>query len=230
MHHFFQSNSTFDRYVSNLSTATNKDQGANLKHEQNGHTNLYGEVQEAFVNNLAKALRVAGGLSESGEIKHLQKSELAHLSGLSKGTVTKLTTTTECEEAKPDLETMCKLAYALNVSPAFLLMTERDWSFLLQAVGTLEMFANPEGEREKPLIAILEDAAGKQQVDEAIRAGLTWIQTLHSDDYSVPDRLRQQKAILIMTAVAQNAFRRQGLGKKMKATALGALLGDREIN
>ena len=125
---------------------------------------------------------------------------------------------------------MCKLAHALNVSPAFLLMTPRDWSLLLQAVGTLEMFANPEGEREKPLIAILEDAAGKQQVDEAIRGGLTLMQTLHNDDYSSPDRLRQQKAILTMTAIAQSAVRRQGLGKKMKATALGAFLGDREIN
>lgn len=201
-----------------------------MDYEQDAHIDLYGEVQEAFVNNLARALRVAGGLSESGEIKHLQKSELAYLSGLSKGTVTKLTTTTECEAAKPDLETMCKLAHALNVSPAFLLMTPRDWSLLLQAVGTLEMFANPEGEREKPLIAILEDAAGKQQVDEAIRGGLTLMQTLHNDDYSSPDRLRQQKAILTMTAIAQSAVRRQGLGKKMKATALGAFLGDREIN
>lgn len=201
-----------------------------MNSERDGHTDLYQEVQEAFVNNLARVLRVAGGLSESGEIKHLQKSELAKLSGLSKGTITKLTTTTECEEAKPDLETVCKLGYALNVSPAFLLMTPRDWNLLLQAFGTLEMFANPEGEREKPLIAILEDAAGKQHVDEAIRCGLTLMQTLHNDDYSTPDRIRQQKGILAMTAIAQSATRRQGVGKKMQATALGAFLGDREVD
>lgn len=192
------------------------------------HTDLYEEIQEAFVNNMNRVLRVAGGLSDSGELLNMQKSELAETSSLSKGTITKLTDTSAYQDAKPDLETLCKLAHALNVSPAFLLMTSSDWGILLQAFGTLAMLANPEGEKESPLVAILEESAVRQ-VDDAVRSGLNLIQTLHGEDYSSEERRRQRRGILVMTAIAQNAVRRQGKAKKMQATALGAFLGDREI-
>jgi transcriptional regulator with XRE-family HTH domain len=192
------------------------------------HADLYGEVQEAFVNNMIRVLRVAGGLSKGGELLNMQKSELAKTSCLSKGTITKLTDPSTCHDAKPDLETLCKLAYALNISPAFLLMTSSDWAFLLQAVGILRMLNNAEGEKERPLVTILEESASKQ-VDEAVKSGLNLIETLHGEDYSSEERLRQRRGILVMTAIAQYAVRRQGIAKKMQATALGAFLGDREI-
>lgn len=192
------------------------------------HADLYEEVQEAFVSNMIRVLRVAGGVSDGGELLNMQKSDLAETSGLSKGTITKLTDTSAYQDAKPDLETLCKLAHALNVSPAFLLMTSSDWGLLLQAVGTLGMLDNPEGERERPLVAILEESASRQ-IDDAVKSGLNLIQTLHGEDYSSEERLRQRRGILVMTAIAQNAVRRQGKFKKMQATALGAFLGDREI-
>jgi transcriptional regulator with XRE-family HTH domain len=192
------------------------------------HADLYEEVQEAFVNNMNRVLRVAGGLSDNGELLNMQKNELAETSGLSKGTITKLTDTSAYQDAKPDLETLCKLAHALNVSPAFLLMTPSDWELLLQAIGTLRMLDNPDGEKERPLVTILEESTVRQ-VDDAARSGLKLIQTLHGEDYSSPERRRQRRGILVMTAVAQNAVRRQGKAKKMQATALGAFLGDREI-
>lgn len=192
------------------------------------HVDLYEEVQETFVNNMNRVLRVAGGLSDTGELLNMQKSELAETSGLSKGTITKLTDTSSYQDAKPDLETLCKLARALNVSPAFLLMTPSDWELLLQAVGALGMLDNPEGERERPLVGILEESAVRQ-VDEAVKSGLNLIQILHGEDYSSAERLRQRRGILVMTAIAQNAVRRQGKVKKMQATALAAFLGDREI-
>ena len=155
------------------------------------HADLYEEIQEAFVNNMNRVLRVAGGISESGELINIQKSELAELSGLSKGTITKLTDTGAYQGAKPDLETLCKLAYALNVSPAFLLMTPTDWGLLLQAFGALRMLENPEGEKERPLAAILEDAASRQ-VDDAVKSGLNLIQALYDEDYSIEERMRQR--------------------------------------
>lgn len=192
------------------------------------HANLHEEVQEAFVNNINRVLRVAGPPSETGELLNMQKSELADISGLSKGAITQLTDTSAYQDAKPSLETLCKVAQALNVSPAFLLMTPSDWEFLLQALGTIGMLNNKDGEKERPLIAILEESASRQ-VDDAVKSGLKLIQTLHGEDYSSKEKLRQRRGILVMTAIAQNAVRRQGKAKKMEATALGALLGDREI-
>lgn len=90
------------------------------------------------------------------------------------------------------------------------------------------MLNNPEGEREQPLKTILEESASRQ-IDEAVKSGLNFIETLHGEDYSSAERLRQRRGILVMTAIAQNAVRRQGKAKKMEATALGAFLGDREI-
>lgn len=200
----------------------------NNKKLERGSGDLYEEIQESFTSNVAQALRVAGGLSKNGDLVNMQKSELAEVSGLSKGTITKCTSF-DAQDAKPDLETICKLAYALNVSPAFLLMTPRDWELLIQAIGTFGMLANPEGEHEKQLVGILENAAEGKSINETVKSGLKFMQKLHADDYSTEDRAQQQKGILAMTAIVQAAFKRQGTVRKKQATALGAILGDRDL-
>lgn len=195
------------------------------------HFGLYGEVQESFVANLIRVRRVAGGIdSDSGDLMQMHKGTLASKSGLSSGTITKLTSSADVQDAKPDLETLCKLGHALNVSPAFLLMTPRDWKLLLQAVKTIQDLTNPENEHVKPLVNILEQGASSQNVNQSVSAGLRFIEKMHSESYSTDDRARQQMGILAMTAVAQGAVTRHGTALKMHATALGAILGDREIN
>lgn len=197
---------------------------------ERNHTGLYEDVQESFVANLVRARRVAGGLEHiTGDVQQLHKADLASSSRLSKGTVTKLTST-EPSDAKPDLETLCKLGSALNISPAFLLMTSRDWSLLLQAFGTIQTLVNPKAEHEKRLVQILEAGSTSQNINATVGAGLAFVEQLHDDDYSTPNRARQQIGILAMTAMAQGAVRRQGATAKMYATALGAILGDREVS
>jgi transcriptional regulator with XRE-family HTH domain len=189
---------------------------------------FYESVQETFVFNVIRALRVAGGVSETGEVLHLQKGALASRSGLSKGTVTKITSS-DPREAKPDLETICKLAYALNISPAFLLMTSQDWELLLQAFGTMQMFSNSDGEQEQALIDLLERSSTSPDVSTSVRTGLEFMGRLQGEDYSSDRNNRQQIGILAMTAMAQAAVRRQSRGKKVQATALAAMLGNREV-
>ena len=198
------------------------------KSERN-HLGLYDEVQESFVSNLVRAIRVAGGISEkTGELINLHKGDLAEQSKLSKGTITKLTSS-DPHDAKPDLETLCKLGSALNISPAFLLMTPRDWSLLLQAFGTIGSLVNSKSEHEIPLIKILEVAGTSQSLNEPVQAGLLFMKKMYGDDFSAPENARQKIGILAMTAMAQSAVRRQGSSIKMQATALGAILGNREI-
>lgn len=195
------------------------------------HAGLYEEVQEAFGLNLIRARRVAGGIdSASGELQQMQKGKLAYESDLSSGTVTKLTSTVDTQDIKPDLETICKLGHALNISPAFLLMTSRDWSFLLQALKMLQDLTDPKDDNAMPLVKILEEAARDQNFNDSVMAGLRFMEAMRNESYSKTDLARQQMSILAMTAIAQGSVKRQGTALKMYATALGAILGDREIS
>lgn len=195
------------------------------------HAGLYGEVQESFVANLIRARRVAGGVdSDSGEIQQMQKGRLASDSELSSGTITKLTSSADTQDVKPDLETICKLGHALNISPAFLLMTPRDWNLLLQAFSTVQDLTDPNDENVRPLVQILEEAAKSQNVNDSVKAGLRFMEVMRSESYATTERARQQMGILAMTAMTQGSVKRQGTALKMYATALGAILGDREIS
>ena len=91
------------------------------------------------------------------------------------------------------------------------------------------MLSNPEGEKEKPLIKILVDAANAQTPIDAANKGLEFITELRGDDYSSDEREKQQKGILALTALAQLAIKRDSSIHKMEAIALGAILGDRDL-
>lgn len=192
------------------------------------HQTLYYSVQEAFVGNLVHAARVAGEMV-GDEVNGLNKTLLAEISGLSKGTITKLTSS-DPEDARPDLETLCKIGQALNISPAFLLMTSRDWSVLIQAFGTIESLRKHNETDEQGLVAELAQASNLQKLDEAAIAGVKFVAKLTGDDFSCEDRKRQQRGILAMTAMAQASVKRYGSQQRMFAIALGAILGNREIN
>ncbi|MDK9702600.1 MAG: hypothetical protein OEL20_05625 [Sulfuritalea sp.] len=201
------------------------------KNTERKHARLYAEVQESFVANLIRARRVAGGVDvKTGDIQQMQKSQLASESELSNGTVTKLTSAADTQDAKPDLETLCKLGYALNVSPAFLLMTPRDWNLLLQAFGTIQNLTDSNGEDERYLVQVLEEATDSQNVNESVKSGLKFVEQMHREPYSTLDRARQQMGILAMTAMAQGSVKLQGAASRKYATAIGAILGDREVN
>jgi transcriptional regulator with XRE-family HTH domain len=189
---------------------------------------FYSEIKEALAVNSTCALNVAGGISESGNVVHMKKGEVTGLVDLSSGTVTSLTSSSL--EPVPSLDSICKLAYALNISPAFLLMTPRDWGILLQAFGIFEIFHKPEGEKEKTLLSILEDSTNKRHQGDSVKDGLEFMKQFRSDEYATDERLQQQKGILAMTALAQAAMKRQGKNINMQATALGAFLGDRDLS
>lgn len=203
--------------------------GLKLESENPNHAYLYGEVQESFVSNLARVLRVGGGVTENGKVMSVSKSDLAKSSGLSKGTITKLTSIADCTEAKPDLETLCKVGSAVNVSPAFLLMTRADWDLLFQAFGTLQMVANPNGQRDD-LIELLVQAAATQHVDISAARGLEFMRAMKEGELTGEQSLARQRGVLGMTAVLTGAMRRADEPMKMQATALGAVLGDRDVN
>jgi transcriptional regulator with XRE-family HTH domain len=80
-------------------------------------------------------MQVAGEL-ENGYPAKLGQEALAERAGIARSTVAKYLGAKDSDESlvNPDLETVCKLASALNVPPALLLMTPSDWSKLAQAI------------------------------------------------------------------------------------------------
>ena len=89
------------------------------------------KTQRGLSANLLRAMQVSG-ITESGEPKKLTQQHLSKDSGVARSTISKYLT--QHTEANPDLGTLCRLASALNISPALLLMSEEDWLQLARAL------------------------------------------------------------------------------------------------
>ncbi|ADR59759.1 XRE family transcriptional regulator [Pseudomonas putida BIRD-1] len=86
-------------------------------------------------------MQVAGS-REDGKPKKLSQQLLSDSSGVARSTISKYLT--QESEANPDLETLCRLAASLNISPALLLMTEDDWLHLAHGLVTVAQTINNE--------------------------------------------------------------------------------------
>ena len=99
------------------------------------HKPLLHEARRALANAIFRAMQVAGEV-ENGYPAKLGQEALAERAGIARSTVSKYLGAKDSDEPQvnPDLETVCKIAAALNVPPALLLMTPSDWSKLAQAI------------------------------------------------------------------------------------------------
>lgn len=89
------------------------------------------DTLSGFQHSLLRAMLVAGEDFE-GRPKRMTQHQLSKLSGVARSTIAKYLTQGPENLCNPDLSTICRLADALNISPAFLLMRPQDWSHLSQ--------------------------------------------------------------------------------------------------
>ena len=104
-------------------------------------TEIRKKVQKGLSANLLRAMQVAGS-RDDGKPKKLSQQLLSDTSGVARSTISKYLT--QESEANPDLETLCRLAATLNISPALLLMTEDDWLHLAHGLVTVAQTLNNE--------------------------------------------------------------------------------------
>lgn len=99
------------------------------------HKALLDETRRALAHAIFHAMQVAGEFEDDCPTR-LGQEALAQRAGISRSTVAKYLSAKDSNEplVNPDLETVCKIATALNIPPALLLMTPSDWSKLAQAV------------------------------------------------------------------------------------------------
>lgn len=102
------------------------------------------KTKKGFCSNLLKAALVSN-FRDTGEPTKITQEELSRKSGIARSTISKYFSG---KEANPDLETICKLATALNVSPAMLLMSEEDWLQLAGAFNSgVQVLNDPESRK-----------------------------------------------------------------------------------
>ncbi|MGB3432802.1 helix-turn-helix domain-containing protein [Achromobacter sp.] len=86
--------------------------------------------------SVTAALRVAGP-NRDGKPHKLRQIDVMRRTGMSRTTLKPLLDMTDSSQRNPDLATLQKLAEAMGVPLAFLLMTPDDWRSLIKAIGTL---------------------------------------------------------------------------------------------
>ncbi|WP_152594770.1 helix-turn-helix transcriptional regulator [Massilia sp. BSC265] len=81
--------------------------------------NCFRSTLDSFCQSLVNAVRVAR-MDEHGEPAKMTQHELANRSGVARSTIAKYVAhnARSTGEINPDLETICRLAKALNVPPA----------------------------------------------------------------------------------------------------------------
>lgn len=104
---------------------------------------LLKHTSKSFGESVLRAMLVSAE-GENGEPRKVTQQELAERSGVGRSTIAKYSAMKADENlvANPDLDTICRLADALNVSPAFLLMSPEDWSHMAQAAMFLSTAVN----------------------------------------------------------------------------------------
>lgn len=98
--------------------------------DEAAQTRLFKSTQGAFHNALVYALQVAG--EKEGQPGAMSQTELASLSGVSRHSIGNYLSNTAASK-NPDLNTLCRIAAALKISPALLIMTKDDWTQLANA-------------------------------------------------------------------------------------------------
>lgn len=93
---------------------------------------LYESVAGALVRAIRRISAAKPAIDEDGERAVVSQEDLATKAGMARSSLTKLLKLGK--EANPTLQSICQLADALGVPPAFLMMRDRDWKVLASAI------------------------------------------------------------------------------------------------
>lgn len=110
--------------------------------------------------SVTAALRVAGP-ARAGKPNKLRQIDVMRLTGMSRTTLRPLLDTTAPSRRNPDLATLNKLAEAIGVPLAFLLMTPTDWRVLIKAIGAIS-------DHQAAAHGLVSDALGSPALAEAV--------------------------------------------------------------
>jgi DNA-binding Xre family transcriptional regulator len=189
---------------------TLKDKDANLLPHDPVNKLIKKVVHALGANMLAVKDVAATGKDEC--VQPMSEMALHKKSGIARDVLSRLA---DGNGDNTKLETICKLAHALNVPPAFLLMTSDDWRRLIRAINDMQNTVQTDSKLSEYVKASI-------NADKAT-AGLKLARKLkmYPDNQEIPDdvdyqqseRIEQdlnrrneikRQSVLAMTAIAQN--------------------------
>lgn len=111
-------------------------------------------LSQVLAVNLTAALAVAGAADEYGRPRRLKSTQLQRETKIARSTLRTLKTYSKTREVNPDLQTLSRIAKALEIPVAFLLLGPNEWQALLRAVDdmALMMVAAEKLEEEASLV------------------------------------------------------------------------------
>lgn len=101
----------------------------------NGSINPPKTIGQCFSENLTAVLAVAGKQRDNGSPGPFSSVRVQRETGIARSTLRALKAPRGGADANPDLSTINRIAEALGVPPAFLLMRPQDWAELALAIG-----------------------------------------------------------------------------------------------
>lgn len=116
-------------------------ESAGIDEREAPHAKLFKATQGALHSALFYALQVAG--EKDGQVTSMSQTELASASSVSRHSIGNYLSNGDVSK-NPDLDTLCRIAAALNVPPALLILTRDDWKQLANAALYLvDVFEDP---------------------------------------------------------------------------------------
>ena len=94
------------------------------------------EQSDQLNQNLVRALRVAGNEQIDGKAGKLGPTDIYRKTGMARSTLLAIRRPAPDHNPNPDLRTLCRLADALGIPVAFLLMRPKDWILLSKAFSS----------------------------------------------------------------------------------------------
>lgn len=195
-------------------------------------------MRRTLAQNLTAALMVAGGdQKEIGSpIKKMTLTDLNNKTGIAKSTLSKLVHgETVSGNANPDLETICRLAAALNLPPAFLLMSTDDWQRLLGTINGLAFVLSESCLDQQAFTATGNDkvSIGIQLVKKAGLYSENARFMLSTEDAGARqaeiardlDTANEMRRLAILTTTAITQSSARSLNDLAMLTAIGAIFG-----
>ncbi|MBB4223953.1 helix-turn-helix domain-containing protein [Variovorax guangxiensis] len=176
---------------------------------------LFRDTSRCFVEAVRRSMRVASE-DDSGSPDALTQTELAERALMSRSTLAKyLGGRSDEAPANPDLDIICRLAHAVGVPPAILLMRPQDWASLGSGMLTfLQAMSDPKFTAMATELQMLESTTSQRIAEAALRVGRLLKTVENEKDSRVSQELRDFRHasnVSIATTAASIPFRMDGV-------------------
>lgn len=178
-------------------------------------TSQFRDVSQCFVEAVRRSMRVANE-DEDGLPDALSQTELAERAAMGRSTLAKyLGGRSDEAPANPDLDIICRLAHAVGVPPAILLMRPQDWASLGSGMLTfLQAMTDPKFRELAAELQALDSTTSQRVAQAALRVGSVLKTVQDHNDSRVSKELRdfrRASKLSIATTAASIPFRIDGV-------------------